>query len=123
MTVDNARRALLVASSATFLSFLDATVTNLAVPPVANEFDVSLTAVAWIATSYVIPFAALLAPAGVLADAVGARPPLHDGCGGLHRQLARDRAHPHLRPPARGARRTGRRGRLDGSSVASTGAR
>jgi EmrB/QacA subfamily drug resistance transporter len=71
MTADNARRALLVASSATFLSFLDATVTNLAVPPVAAEFDVSLTAVAWIATAYVIPFAALLAPAGVLADAVG----------------------------------------------------
>ncbi|WP_320066028.1 MFS transporter [Micromonospora sp. RTGN7] len=71
MTAGNARRALLVASSATFLSFLDSTVTNLAVPPVAAEFNVSLTTVAWIATAYVIPFAAFLAPAGVLADAAG----------------------------------------------------
>ncbi|MGW6917244.1 DHA2 family efflux MFS transporter permease subunit [Kitasatospora sp. NPDC054939] len=63
--------ALLLACAGTFLSFLDATVTNLAVPPIAAEFDASLTAVSWVATAYVIPFAALLAPAGPLADAVG----------------------------------------------------
>ncbi|MEU0084549.1 MFS transporter [Streptomyces sp. NPDC006274] len=45
--------------------------TNLAVPPIAADFDVSLTTVSWVATAYVIPFAALLAPAGPLADAVG----------------------------------------------------
>ncbi|MFE6282257.1 DHA2 family efflux MFS transporter permease subunit [Streptomyces sp. NPDC057877] len=63
--------ALLLACAGTFLSFLDATVTNLAVPPIASDFDVSLTTVSWVATAYVIPFAALLAPAGPLADAVG----------------------------------------------------
>ncbi|MFF2774396.1 DHA2 family efflux MFS transporter permease subunit [Streptomyces sp. NPDC058052] len=63
--------ALLLACAGTFLSFLDATVTNLAVPPIAAGFDVSLTTVSWVATAYVIPFAALLAPAGPLADAVG----------------------------------------------------
>ncbi|MFD4261966.1 DHA2 family efflux MFS transporter permease subunit [Streptomyces sp. NPDC058534] len=63
--------ALLLACAGTFLSFLDATVTNLAVPPIAGDFDVSLTTVSWVATAYVIPFAALLAPAGLLADAVG----------------------------------------------------
>ncbi|MFF2011892.1 DHA2 family efflux MFS transporter permease subunit [Streptomyces sp. NPDC058195] len=70
----SARRAslaLLLACAGTFLSFLDATVTNLAVPPIADGFDVSLTTVSWVATAYVIPFAALLAPAGPLADAVG----------------------------------------------------
>ncbi|MFE1950041.1 DHA2 family efflux MFS transporter permease subunit [Streptomyces sp. NPDC059524] len=70
----SARRAslaLLLACAGTFLSFLDATVTNLAVPPIAADFDVSLTTVSWVATAYVIPFAALLAPAGPLADAVG----------------------------------------------------
>jgi MFS family permease len=64
-------RALAVASAATFLSFLDATVTNLAVPPVAAEFEVNVTTVAWIATAYVVPFAAFLAPAGAVADALG----------------------------------------------------
>ncbi|MFD0312727.1 DHA2 family efflux MFS transporter permease subunit [Streptomyces flavalbus] len=71
---DSTRRAsvaLLLACAGTFLSFLDATVTNLAVPPIASDFDVSLTTVSWVATAYVIPFAALLAPAGPLADAVG----------------------------------------------------
>ncbi|BAU86132.1 major facilitator superfamily MFS_1 [Streptomyces laurentii] len=63
--------ALLLACAGTFLSFLDATVTNLAVPPIAAGFDVSLTTVSWVATAYVIPFAALLAPAGPLADSVG----------------------------------------------------
>ncbi|MET9921246.1 MFS transporter [Streptomyces sp. NPDC006435] len=63
--------ALLLACAGTFLSFLDATVTNLAVPPIADDFDVPLTTVSWVATAYVIPFAALLAPAGPLADAVG----------------------------------------------------
>jgi EmrB/QacA subfamily drug resistance transporter len=63
--------ALLLACAGTFLSFLDATVTNLAVPAIAADFDVSLTTVSWVATAYVIPFAALLAPAGPLADAVG----------------------------------------------------
>ncbi|MFC0598191.1 DHA2 family efflux MFS transporter permease subunit [Streptomyces palmae] len=63
--------ALSLACAGTFLSFLDATVTNLAVPPIAGDFDVSLTTVTWVATAYVIPFAALLAPAGPLADAVG----------------------------------------------------
>ncbi|KAB2592763.1 DHA2 family efflux MFS transporter permease subunit [Streptomyces arboris] len=63
--------ALLLACAGTFLSFLDATVTNLAVPLIAADFEASLTTVSWVATAYVIPFAALLAPAGPLADAVG----------------------------------------------------
>lgn len=66
-----ASAALLLACAGTFLSFLDATVTNLAVPPIADDFDVPLTTVSWVATAYVIPFAAMLAPAGPLADAVG----------------------------------------------------
>lgn len=66
-----ARRALAVACSAVFLGFLDTTITNLAVPSVASEFSVGAGSVTWLATAYVIPFAALLAPVGALADAVG----------------------------------------------------
>jgi EmrB/QacA subfamily drug resistance transporter len=62
---------LVVACAAVFLGFLDTTITNLAVPSVASDFDVSAAAVTWLATAYVIPFAALLASAGALADAVG----------------------------------------------------
>lgn len=66
-----AQLALALASCATSLCFLDSTVTNLAVTPVAEEFGVDLPTAAWLATAYVIPFAAFLAPAGALADAVG----------------------------------------------------
>lgn len=62
---------LALASAGTFLAFLDTTVTNLAIPSVADTFDVGVTDVSWVATAYVIAFAALLAPAGALADAVG----------------------------------------------------
>lgn len=62
---------LALASGGTFLAFLDTTVTNLAIPPVAEAFDVGVTDVSWVATAYVIAFAALLAPAGALADALG----------------------------------------------------
>lgn len=65
------RATLAVASGGTFLAFLDTTITNLAIPSVASEFDVSVTDVSWVATAYVIVFAAMLAPAGALADAVG----------------------------------------------------
>jgi EmrB/QacA subfamily drug resistance transporter len=63
--------ALLLACGGTFLSFLDATVTNLAVPAVGEDFGVGVAALAWVVTAYAIPFAALLAPAGAIADAVG----------------------------------------------------
>lgn len=63
--------ALTVACGGTFLGFLDATVTNLALPEIAGDFGVGVTALSWVVTAYAIPFAALLAPAGALADAVG----------------------------------------------------
>lgn len=66
-----ARLALVLACGATFLSFLDATVTNLALPQVADDFEVGVTGLSWVVTAYAIPFAALLAPAGAVADAVG----------------------------------------------------
>lgn len=65
------RRVLVVACAAVFLGFLDTTITNLAVPSVASEFAINAGTATWLATAYVIPFAAVLAPAGALADAVG----------------------------------------------------
>lgn len=63
--------ALAVASGGTFLSFLDATITNLAMPDMAHTFPVTLTTLSWVVTAYSILFAAVLAPAGAMADALG----------------------------------------------------
>ncbi|MBL7499938.1 MFS transporter [Frankia sp. CNm7] len=69
----SAPRSLLLACGGSFLAFLDATITNLAVPDLARDFEVGVTSVSWVVTLYALPFAALLAPAGRLADVFGRR--------------------------------------------------
>ena len=67
-------RTLLVACGSSFLAFLDVTITNLALPDIGREFDgVAITDLSWVVTLYTVVFAALLAPAGRIADAVGRR--------------------------------------------------
>ncbi|MFJ9775028.1 MFS transporter [Kitasatospora sp. NPDC101157] len=62
----------ILAAGATFLAMLDATVVNLAIPELRSGFpSESLTDVMWVITIYAVPLAALLAPAGRLADVVG----------------------------------------------------
>ncbi len=63
--------ALALACAGAFLAFLDTTVANLAMPSIADTFDVEVAGLSWVANAYVITFAAFLAPAGALADAVG----------------------------------------------------
>ncbi|MEU7859775.1 DHA2 family efflux MFS transporter permease subunit [Nonomuraea sp. NPDC049141] len=68
------RLPLLLACGGSFLAFLDVTITNLAVPALAVDFGgVELTSLSWVVTLYTIIFAALLAPAGRMADALGRR--------------------------------------------------
>jgi EmrB/QacA subfamily drug resistance transporter len=63
-----------LAAGATFLAMLDATVANLAVPDLHTDFPgASLSGLTWVITLYAVLFAALLAPAGRLADLVGRR--------------------------------------------------
>jgi EmrB/QacA subfamily drug resistance transporter len=65
---------LLLASSATFLAVLDVTIVNLAVPDLHQDFGgVELADLSWVITVYATVFAALLAPAGRLADVFGRR--------------------------------------------------
>src|SRR5215208_5474349 len=64
---------LLLACGGSFLAFLDVTITNLAVPDLGADFSVGVTSLSWVVTLYTILFAALLAPAGRLADVVGRR--------------------------------------------------
>lgn len=67
-------RVLLVTSLAAFMAFLDATIVNIAFPAIRRSFpDSSLAGLSWILNAYNIVFAALLVPAGRLADRVGRR--------------------------------------------------
>ena len=65
---------LAVSSLAAFLAFLDVTIVNIAFPAIAAEFPASSAAdLSWIFTAYNVTFAALLVPAGRLADLWGRR--------------------------------------------------
>jgi EmrB/QacA subfamily drug resistance transporter len=65
---------LLLACGATFLAMLDATVANLALPDLRGDFaDTPVTQLSWVISLYAILVAALLTPAGRLADVVGRR--------------------------------------------------
>ena len=73
---------LLVAAGAAFLALLDTTVANLAVADVRGDFaGASVGAATWLITIYAVVFAALLAPAGRVADVVGRRALLLAGVG------------------------------------------
>lgn len=63
---------LAVTSVAVFMSFLDATIVNIAFPSIRASFpSASLGELSWVINAYNIVFASLLVPAGRLADRVG----------------------------------------------------
>ncbi|MBL1073765.1 MFS transporter [Nocardia sp. 2] len=67
-----ARRALLVACGAAFVAFLDLSVVNIAFPAMTRDFPgTAASALTWVVSGYAVAFAALLTPAGQLADALG----------------------------------------------------
>ncbi len=67
-------KVLLVTSVAVFMGFLDVTIVNIAFPDIRTSFpDTSLAGLSWVLNAYNIVFAALLVPAGRVADIVGRR--------------------------------------------------
>src|SRR4029450_3759913 len=67
-------KVLIVTAVAVFMSFLDVTIVNIAFPDIRDDFsDASLAGLSWILNAYNIVFAALLVPAGRLADRLGRR--------------------------------------------------
>jgi EmrB/QacA subfamily drug resistance transporter len=67
-------QVLIVTAVAVFMSFLDVTIVNVAFPDIERDFDdTSRAGLSWILNAYNIVFAALLVPAGRLADLVGRR--------------------------------------------------
>ena len=63
-----------VSAGATFLAFLDTTVVNVAFPALHQDFPTTSVAdLTWTVSAYAVLFAALLTPAGRLADVLGRR--------------------------------------------------
>ncbi len=77
-------RVLTLAAGAAFLALLDVTVVNLAIPALGRAYPgTSVSNLSWVITAYATLFAALLAPAGRLADVIGRRTLYRVGVGGF----------------------------------------
>jgi EmrB/QacA subfamily drug resistance transporter len=67
-------RVLIVVSLAVFMASLDLFIVNVAFPEIQADFDgASIAGLSWVLNAYAIVFAALLVPAGGLADRYGRR--------------------------------------------------
>src|SRR5690348_6482220 len=67
-------QVLLISGVAVFMALLDVTIVNVAFPTVRQAFpSASLAGLSWVLNAYNIVFAALLVPAGRLADLLGRR--------------------------------------------------
>jgi EmrB/QacA subfamily drug resistance transporter len=67
-------KVLLVSSLAVFMVFLDVTIVNIAFPAIRHTFTgTSLSDLSWVMNAYNVIMAALLLPAGRIADRVGRR--------------------------------------------------
>jgi EmrB/QacA subfamily drug resistance transporter len=67
-------KVLIVTAAAVFMSFLDVTIVNIAFPEIRADFaEDSLATLSWVLNGYNVVFAALLVPAGRIADLVGRR--------------------------------------------------
>src|SRR3954452_14152513 len=65
-------RTLLITSLGVFVASLDLFIVNIAFPDIGRDYpDASLSTLSWILNAYAIVFAALLVPAGRIADRVG----------------------------------------------------
>jgi EmrB/QacA subfamily drug resistance transporter len=77
-------RIMALSCGAAGLALLDVTVVNLAIPALSHAYPgTSVTGLSWVITAYATQFAALLAPAGRLADVIGRRTLYRLGVGGF----------------------------------------
>ena len=70
MTAD-IERVGLIACAGAFLAFLDTTIVNIAFPDISASFGSGRDALSWVLDGYFVVIAALLVPAGGLADRFG----------------------------------------------------
>ncbi|MGH3303508.1 MAG: MFS transporter [Streptosporangiaceae bacterium] len=60
-------------SLATFMTYLDNNVTNVAIPTIQRSLHLSIAGLEWVVSSYILVFASLLLAGGRLADSYGRR--------------------------------------------------
>ena len=65
--------SLVAVSLATFMTYLDNNVTNVAIPTIQRSLHLSLAGLEWVVSSYILVFAGLLLAGGRLADLYGRR--------------------------------------------------
>ncbi len=65
--------ALVAVALATFMTYLDNNVTNVAIPTIQRSLHLSTAGLEWVVSSYFLAFAALLLAGGKLADVYGRR--------------------------------------------------
>src|SRR5215468_8999572 len=63
--------ALVAVGLATFMTYLDNNVTNVAIPTIQRSLHLSIAGLEWVVSSYVLAFAGLLLAGGRLADVYG----------------------------------------------------
>src|SRR6202142_1935509 len=64
---------LVAVSLATFMTYLDNNVTNVAIPTIQRSLHLSVAGLEWVVSSYVLVFAGLMLVGGRLADVYGRR--------------------------------------------------
>ncbi|MFF9869667.1 MFS transporter [Streptomyces sp. NPDC013953] len=70
----NPARVLALCSGASFMAFLDLSIVSIAFPDILDDFPgTSLNSMTWVLSGYTILLAAVLTPAGRIADSVGRR--------------------------------------------------
>src|ERR1700722_20133691 len=65
--------ALVAVSLATFMTYLDNNVTNVAIPTIQRSLHLSVAGLEWVVSSYILVFAGLMLAGGRLADVYGRR--------------------------------------------------
>src|SRR5947209_17414454 len=65
--------ALVAVGLATFMTYLDNNVTNVAIPTIQRDLNLSVASLEWVVSSYILVFAGLLLAGGRLADLFGRR--------------------------------------------------
>jgi EmrB/QacA subfamily drug resistance transporter len=65
--------ALVAVALATFMTYLDNNVTNVAIPTIQRDLHLSIAGLEWVVSSYILVFAGLLLAGGRLADVYGRR--------------------------------------------------
>ena len=64
---------LVAVSLATFTTYLDNNVTNVAIPTIQRDLHLSIAGLEWVVSSYILVFASLLLFGGRMADLFGRR--------------------------------------------------